>query len=174
MPSQKNIDQLKTLKEKISAAKSVVFSDYHGLTVAQIQELRSKVQESKGEFTVAKNTLIKLALKDQKLTLEDSILTGPTAILIATEDEISPIKALVEFAKTNQLPTVKAGILENRALTASEVQNLALLPGRLQLQAKLVGTLAAPLSGFINVLQGNLRGLVGVLDAIKKQKATEN
>jgi large subunit ribosomal protein L10 len=178
MPSAKNLDQLQQLKNKLKDAKAIVLADYHGLPVNKQQELRQKVQAVSGEFTIAKNTLLKLAFKEQLQSLPSSleqVLQGPTALLIAQEDEIGPIKALVQFSQENDLPQIKIGLLEDRLLTIDEVTDLAKLPGRLELQAKLINTLNAPISGFANVLSGNLRQLVLVINAIKdkaKDKTT--
>ena len=174
MPSQKNIDQLKILKEKLDGAKTVVFADYHGLSVNKQQELRAKIQETAGEFTVVKNTLLKLALKDKHASKLDDTFKGATALLIAREDEIGPLKALVEFAKENELPKVKAGILDDRIISPEEIDELAKLPGRIELQGKLIATLQSPISGFVNVLRGNLTGLVQALKQIKENQEKSN
>ena len=168
MPSSKNIQAVEELKTKLDGAKAVILADYLGLTVAQMGDLRDKIRAAAGELSVAKNTLIKLALQKPEL---DSVLQGPTAILIAKEDEISPLKALVEFAKNAELPKLKAGILDDRILSTDELNQLAKLPGKLELQAKVVGVLKGPLYGLVNVLSGNTRKLVYVLNAIKDQKS---
>ena len=170
MPSDKNIQALAILKDKLANAKSVIFADYHGLSVSDQQELREKIKETAGELTISKNTLLHLALKEKIGNKLDDVLTGPTAVIIATQDEIGPIKAVVEFAQIHALPKVKAGILEDRILSIEEIENLAKLPGRIELQVKLVSTLNAPITGFTNVLGGNLRKLIYALNAIKNGK----
>lgn len=168
MPSQKNLDQITLLKEKFSQAKSIVLADYAGLPVHLQQDLRAKVIEAGGEMIVAKNTLLKIAAKELNYPIEaltDSF-TGPTITLFAYEDEIAPIKALAEFAKINELPTIKAGYLNKEPLTKEQVDNLAKLPTKIELIAKTVGTIKAPLTGFVNVLSGNLKNLIYVLQAI--------
>jgi len=174
MPSQKNIYQLKDLKHQLKDAKSIVVTDYLGLTVSQMQTLRQAVKDASGQLLVAKNTLISLSLKEKgkeglPRDLEEA-LRGPTALLISHEDEISPLKALTEFAKDNDLPKIKAGLLDDRVLTAEEVTELSKLPGRTELQAKLIGTLNSPISGFTHVLKANLNNLVYVLKDIQKSK----
>lgn len=160
MPSEKNVAALKLLKTKIQQAKSIVFADASGLSVNLQRELRQQVKLAGGELVVVKNTLLKLALDTKDL------LPGPTITLFAYEDEIAPLKALAEFAKSHDLPKIKAGFLAKEALSKEQVEQLAALPTKIELLAKTVGTLKSPLSGFVNVLQGNIRKLVYVLSAI--------
>jgi len=173
MPSQKNINQLKTIQEKIAQAKSIVLADYRGLSVSQQDELRKAVKQVDGELIVAKNTLVRLALKQENINLPNDLQTslqGPTITLLAYEDEIAPIKALAEFAKNHQLPEIKAGFLNKEPLSADQVNQLAKLPTKIELLAKTVATIKAPLSGIVNVLSGNLKNLVYALQAIKEVK----
>jgi len=180
MPSQRNINQLDQLKQKLGRARSVVFADYAGLSVGQQTELRSKVREAGGEFTVAKNTLLALALREKitqvaNVTQVTQALAGPTAVLFSYQDEVMPLKVMVEFAKGAEKPafaeasagkpTVKGGFLGRQELTAEQVLELAKLPGKNELLAQLLWGLQSPTYGLVNVLQGNLRKLVLVLKA---------
>ena len=169
MPSQKNIQEVAALKEKAALAKAIALTDYRGLTVTQMTQLRDKVRAVGGELQVTKNTLLKLALNNEELNQTEA-LTGPTLTLFAYEDEVSPLKAIVDFAKDNELPKLKVGFLGKDFLNAEKLLHLALLPSREELQAKLVGQLAAPIHGFVNVLSGNLRNLVLVLKTIGERK----
>lgn len=175
MPSQKNIDQVKEIAEKVTKAKSIVLADYRGLSVNLQQVLRRKVREAGGELLVAKNSLLKIAATEENYPVNDLIdsFTGPTITLLAYEDEIAPIKALAEFAKENKLPEIKAGFLNKDALTKEQVEALAKLPSKIELLATTVGTIKAPLTGFVNVLSGNLRNLVFALKAIQTKKGGE-
>lgn len=161
MPSEKNVSLVKLLQTKISQAKSIVFADASGLTVNQQRELRQAVKLAGGELIVAKNSLLKIALGVKEF------LPGPTVTLFAFEDEIAPIKALAEFAKSNSLPKIKAGFLAKEPLTKEQIEQLAQLPTKVELLAKTVGTLNAPITGFVNVLAGNIRKLIYVLKAVK-------
>ncbi len=169
MPSQKNIDQVNKLQENMEKAKSMVLADYRGLNVAQINKLRNKIKESGGEFKVTKNTLLRLAFKRQEFRTQNLELSGPTAILFSYEDEVAPIKTLYEFFKENDLPQIKFGFLEKESLEKDRVIELAQLPSREGLQAKLVGTLNRPVYGLVYVLKGNLQKLAGVLNSIKNK-----
>lgn len=172
MPSEKNINELNTLKEKLEKAKSWALTDYRGLTVNQATTLRRKIKEAGGELRVTKNTLLNLSLKDSNFQFSNANfqLTGPTAVMLAYDDEIAPIKVIADFAKEQELPKFKAGFFDNRFLSAEELDKLANLPSKAQLQAMLVGCLASPIGGFVNVLRGNLSKLVMVLEEIRKSK----
>lgn len=167
MPSEKNVTIVDLLKTKISQAKSIVTADASGLSVNLQRELRQKVKLAGGELIVVKNTLLKLALGTKEL------LPGPTITLLAYEDEITPIKALAEFAKAHDLPKIKAGFLAKEALTKEQVQELANLPTKIELLAKTVWSLKSPLTGIVNVLQGNIKKLMYVLSAYAKATADE-
>lgn len=173
---QQKEQDVNKLQEKLGKAKSVVFADYQGLTMKQLSDLRNKLTEQQAEFTVAKNTLIKLALKQTSLgkTLEETS-TGPTAVMFSYEDEITPIKTLVKaFKDAEKEPgaksRIKAGFLGNDLLDGVSVNRLATLPGKLELRGQVVGMLASPLQGIVGVLQGNLRNLVYALDQIRQQR----
>ena len=169
MPSQKNIHQLEELKQKADQAKSIALADYRGLNVGQITKLRSLVKEAGGELLVTKNTLLKLALKNDQLNQTEA-LTGPTLVLFANDDEVTPLKAVAEFARENEMPKLKAGFLGKEFLSIDKITYLSKLPSRQELQAKFVSQMAAPLSGLVNLLSGSLRNLVYVLNALKKNK----
>lgn len=151
------------LKEKLANAKSIVFADYRGLTMAQLSDLRNKLRDVGGEFTVTKNALLKIALPD-------SDFEGPTATLLAYDDEISPIKLLVQALKEAGIGKIKAGFLGSDLLDEAKINQLATLPTKDELRAKIVGVLAAPLQGIVSVLNGNLRNLVYALDQIRISK----
>ncbi len=151
------------LSEKFSRAKSVVFADYTGLTMSELSDLRNKLREQQAEFTITKNTLIKLAQPETNLE-------GPTATLFAYDDEISPIKTLVKALKDTQKGKVKSGLLGTQALDEYRVISLSNLPTKDELRGKTVSVLAAPLMGIANVLQANIRNLVYALSEIQKSK----
>lgn len=198
MPTNKKINIVSDLTEKLAAAKSVVLTDYRGLTTPQIEELRQKIEEVGGTFMITKNTLLQLALEatgyqlparqspDARQPLRGTSglgsrrlaggppttyqLEGPTATLFAFQDEIAPLKALTKFGKEWELPTIKAGFLGQEFITAEKVKELAKLPGKNELLTKLVGQLQVPIYGTVNALQGNLKNLVYLLQSIKESK----
>lgn len=173
MPSKKNIAKVQELKDRLNKAKSMALTDYRGLTVPQVQALKKDIREQKAELIVAKNRLLKIALREQGYQDGDELkeaLTGPTATLFCYQDEVGPIKAIFDFAKENKLPKLKVGFLQKDFLNEKKINDLAQLPSKQELQAKLVGSLNFPIYGLVNVLGGNLRKLVYVLSAIKEQK----
>ena len=170
MPTKQKIATVEHLTKQMQEAKAVVFTDYRGLTVNQIQELRKELAKHDASLEVTKNTLMSIAAKQASKEVSDEVLHGPTATLFAFGDEVAPLKALVDFGKEQELPTVKYGFLGGDALDAKQVAALAALPSRDTLIAQTVGTIKAPLTGLVNVLAGNQRGLVYALAAIRDQK----
>lgn len=164
-------EKIKSLTEKLTRAKTITFADYRGLTANQLAELRAKVKAGGGEFIVEKNNLIKLSLKATKRTLpEEDLLTGPTATVVAYEDEVAPIKEIAESNKNFGLPAFKFGYFEQDFLSSESVEKLSKIPGKDVLRAKVVGSLNSPLYGIVSVLSGNLRNLVYALNQIKEKK----
>ncbi|HAL50627.1 MAG: 50S ribosomal protein L10 [Candidatus Uhrbacteria bacterium GW2011_GWD2_41_121] len=157
--------------EKFKTMKSAAFTSMSGFTMAQADDLRKSAKESGVEIFVAKKSLLAIAAKEAGLenvdpnTFEGSILTA-----VSYDDEVSAAKILKAFTKKNESFVFAAGVLEGKGLTAQEVTQLASLPSKQELLSKMVGSLNAPVTGFVNVLAGNLRGLVTVLDAVAKQK----
>jgi large subunit ribosomal protein L10 len=170
MPNKSKFEKVKDLTDKLGRAKSIVLTDYRGLTVAKMEELRSKVEDDGAEYEVTKNTLLSLSLKDTSRETPIEVLVGPTAILFAFQDEIAPLKTLQDFIKINSLPIIKTGFLGNELISTSQVENLARLPSREVLLGKLVGSLKSTQFGLVNVLSGNIRKLVYALDAVAKTK----
>jgi large subunit ribosomal protein L10 len=158
------------IKGKLEASKGAVLTDYRGLNVAEVTELRTKLREVGVEYKVVKNTLARIAANEIGIEGLDGYLEGPTAIAYGIEDAVAPAKVLAEFAKAHKNLEIKAGILEGKVIDLNGVKALADLPSREVLLAKLLGSMQSPLYGMANVLQGNLRNLVYVLDAVRKTK----
>jgi len=169
MPSQKNVTQLQTLKDKLDSAKALILANYAGLSVDAQTQLRSAISETEGEFTVAKNNLLKIALKDKLKELPEEVnqaLNGPTAVMFANSDAAASIKALANFIKNNERPEIKAGLLNDRVLSLSEIDQLSKLPSREQLLATLLAQLNAPTQSLAAVLAAPAQYLVYALNAI--------
>lgn len=172
LTKNQKIELVKELTEKIKNAKSTVFVDYKGLQVKESTQLKKDLREVGAEYIVVRKTLLDIALKNAGI--EDTNvkgMEGQVAITLSNNDEISAAKTIDTFAKTNQNVKMLGGTLGNQVMNAAEVKALAKIPSKEQLLGQLVGTLNAPISGFVNVLAGNLRGLVQVLKAIEEQKA---
>ncbi|HCS79462.1 TPA: 50S ribosomal protein L10 [Patescibacteria group bacterium] len=169
MPTQRKIDIVTSLTDKINRTRAMVVTDYQGLSHKQLEELRKLLRKLNAEFVVTKNALLKRALGKTKKFPEDA-LSGSSGVLFAFEDEAGPVKELVNFLKTTNLGTIKAGLLGATNLSIDEVNRLAELPARPMLLSKLTGQLQTPLSGLHNALSWNLRQLVWTLDAVKSKK----
>lgn len=172
-------EDVKKLSGKLSRAKSVVFTDYRGMTMGQLSDLRNKLAPQEAELNITKNTLLNLALKQVGLpTPPKEVGQGPTATLFSYNDEVSPIKTLVKTLKDFQIgPStslrIKGGFLDAMVLDSLAVNKLASLPSKQELQGQIVGSLASPLYGIVGVLQANLRNLVYVVDQIRVKRGGE-
>lgn len=162
-----------TLTDKVARSNSMVFADFKGMTMSQLSVVRNQLAENSAEFSVTKNNLLKIALKENKTDFDDSVLAGPLATLFTFGDEITPIKILTKALKDSGIGKVKGGILNGEFLDENKINKLAQLPSKDELRAKVVGGLGAPLYGIVGVLQGNLRNLVYALDQIRISKGGE-
>ncbi|MCR4312193.1 MAG: 50S ribosomal protein L10 [Candidatus Uhrbacteria bacterium] len=160
------------IANRLGKMKGAAFSSVSGFTMAQADKLRAKAAEKNVEVFIAKKTLLTLAAKEAGIDGVDATkLEGSVLTAVSYSDETSAAKVLKDLTKENEAIVILAGILEGKLIGAAEVKRLADLPSKEQLLGQLVGTLNAPISGFVNVLAGNLRGLVTVLGAIKEKKA---
>jgi large subunit ribosomal protein L10 len=170
MPTARKETAIGELAERLAAAKSLFLTDYAGLTVAEITKLRGELRKDGNSYAVVKNTLFRIAAGELAGKLE-TYLAGPTGIVFAGADPVAPAKALKTFSDSVKRIAVKAAYIDGRIVDAAQVEILAKLPPKLELVAKLVGTLANPLRGLVTVLSGNQSGLVRALNAIREQKA---
>ena len=155
---------LKKLNEKVKKAKSIIFADFRGLTVAQITDLRKKLSQIEAEIEVTKNTLLKKALEENKKQADEKVFKGPTATIFGFGDEISPFKVISNFTKEFGIPKAKSGILDSKTLSESEVENLASLPGKQELIGQTIAQIGSPIFGLLNTLEANIRNLIFILD----------
>ena len=161
------------LHEKLETAKAFYLTDFTGLTVKKVTELRSRLRKAGIEYVVVKNTLAERALEGLDLPEVAEFFKGPTAVAIGQHDPVAAAKVLADFARENDnKPAMKAGVVEGKAYTAKEVDRLAKLPGREQLLSELAGCLEAPMSMMLMMLQGKLQETLGLLEALKEQKAS--
>jgi len=161
---------LAELNGYFGSMKSAIFVDYQGLKVKEADELRRSADKEKVSYTVAKKTLLTKALKTAGVELDVVAFKGMIGVATAT-DEVAAAKLLSEFGKTHPSLKLLGGVVNGAVLDAAAVKALASLPTREQLLGQLVGVINGPVSGFVNVLAGNLRGLVNVLNAVKDAKA---
>lgn len=162
------------LKDLLTSSKGVVLVNYCGLTVAEDTELRAKMREAGVKYMVAKNTFIRIAAKEAGIEGLDPVLEHNTALAFSAEDPVAPAKILNDFSKDHEALELKAGVLDGKAIGVDEVKALAELPSREELLAKLVGSMQAPISGLVNVLQGTIRNFVYTLEAVRQKKEQES
>lgn len=170
---QRKEENVTHLKDQLSQLKLMVMTDYRGLTVPEINELRANLRAEGITYSVTKNTLLRIAAKNTEnlAGIDPATFVGPMALAISTEDEIAPARVVFQYAKQHDaLEIVGAVTGDGKVLTPAEVKALATLPTREQLIAQVVGTIAAPLSGLVGVMGANVRGIVTVLNAIKESK----
>lgn len=170
----KKAGKVAELKDLLSSSKGAVLVDYCGLTVAEDTELRSKMREAGVKYMVAKNTFIRIAAKEAGIEGLDAYLEHNTAVAFSAEDPVAPAKILNDFSKDHKALEIKAGILDGKVIALDEVKALAELPSREELLAKLVGSMQAPISGLVNVLQGTIRNFVYTLEAVRQKKEQES
>ncbi|HBQ28068.1 MAG TPA: 50S ribosomal protein L10 [Desulfotomaculum sp.] len=174
MPTKKEKQKsLTDLSERFQQAKSLILVNYRGLDVAAMNKVRRKLQDSGGEFKVAKNTLSMLAAKELGWHDLAPFLKGPTAIAFGLDDDTVPAKILSEFTREFKQLEFKAGVLGGKVLDLNQVQQLTKLPSKEVLLGQLLGNIQYPLNGFAGTLQNLLRNIVYALEAIRKKQAAE-
>lgn len=168
----KKEEVLAELKDALKSAQVVVFTDFTGMDVPTLLELRRRVRETGGSYKVAKKSLLALALKEQGIEgVDPRTFEGEIAVAFGMKDPAATSKAVYQLQKEVEKPGIVAGIMGAQILSMQEVIQLATLPSREELLARLVGSINAPVSGLVQVMSGNARGLVYALKAIAEQKA---
>lgn len=159
------------LREAFSGYQVLIVTDYRGLDVKSMNELRRQLCESDVTFRVVKNTLLRIASEGSDVAQIQDIFEGPTAVAISTKDPVAPAKVLKEFAKGHDALRIKGGILSGKPLTVEDIEGLASLPDRDVLLAQLLSVMNASQFGLVNVLTGVIRGFLNVLHAVETKKA---
>ena len=173
MPKTKQQKEVmvKDLTEKVKQAKAMVFVNFNGLKVKEVEELRKRCREENVEYLVAKKTLMKIAFEEAGIVGGNPReLNNSVATVLGYDDEVAPARIVQTFAKDHEALRAIGGVLEGSFVGSEKVIALSKLPSRTALLAKVVGSINAPVSGFVNVLAGNLRSLVYVLNAVKATK----
>lgn len=159
------VEQVEELRQALEGVTGFVLTDYRGLTVQELQELRRRLRPRGIEYHVVKNTLFSRAAAETGLPDVRALFVGPTAVALTRADEVELAKGIVEEMRTLRTLRITGGVVGGRILKPEEVQSLATLPGRAQLQAAIVGALSAPLSQLAATLQAPLRELIATLAA---------
>ena len=165
-------EKIQEITSSISKAKVAIVTDYRGLTVAEITDLRRQLQKEQAEYTVVKNTLAKIAIKDTQYEGLSDMLQGPTAVILGFGDQVAPAKVLIQYIKKAKKTPLEVigGVIDGKVLNAKEVQKLSELPSRDELYAKMLGSINSPASGLVNTLSGVTRALVTAMDQIRQKK----
>lgn len=145
------------------------FVNFQKLPVSKVQSLRRSLRKTSSELKVVKNSILKLALKKRKLEPLCELVEGSCGVTFGKNDPIKVSKILYDFSRAEEGLTIKGGYVDGQVLMADRIKELAMLPSREALLALLIGTIKAPLNGLVNVLDGNLRKLAYILDAISKK-----
>lgn len=170
MSKERKGEQVNQLAEKLSRSSIILATNYRGLSVAEMTELRRQLRRQGAEYRVVKNTLTSLAA--EKVGKRDlcAWLKGPTALALGSGDAVALAKALIDYQRSTKTPlTIKGGMLDGQVLSAAEIVTIASLPSREVLIIKLIGTVYGPIYGLVYVLSAELRGLLGVLQARIRQ-----
>lgn len=171
MPSKKNIEQFEMLSDKFSKAKAVYFTEYHGLKVKDITELRSQFFKVDVEYLVAKNTIIKRAAEANKIEGLDTFLKGSTAIAVSYDELVAPARVIKEFSKDSDLPGVKGILFDGVVLPGSDFKKLADMPSKNQMLSQLISMLQSPLQNFVSTINAPMQNAIGALNSLKEKKS---
>jgi large subunit ribosomal protein L10 len=172
VPTQEKIEAVEDLKARLDGAKTVLLTEYRGLTVQQISELRKQLRAVSAEYKVVKNRLAKIAISASELEVLKPQLTGPVALVVSKDDPVAVAKAVSTFARTNQALTIKGGYVDGQFMQPDALKALSELPSKEALRAQLVGAISGPLTQLVSLLQAPQRELAYIL-AERGKDATE-
>lgn len=161
---------VETLHEKFSMAKAMLITDFRGLDMSSMNDLRSQLRGASIEYRVVKNTLMSRAAAGTDMALLKEHFIGPCAVAFSYEDPVAPAKILMKFCEDNTKLEVKAGVVEGQIVDIDDIKRLSKLPSQDVLLAQLLSVMNAPATGLVTVLSGVIRNFLGVLEAIKQQK----
>ena len=170
MPTQAKSESIEELKSRVAGATTAVLTEYRGLTVQQLSELRKQLKAASAEYRVVKNRLARIAIEGSPLAGLRPHLTGPTGVVIGRKDPAAVAKALSAFARANPALTLRVGVIDGQVLEAPALRAVADLPSREVLRGQLVGAVQGPMAGLVGLLNAPLRELAYVL--AERGKAT--
>jgi large subunit ribosomal protein L10 len=159
------------LAARLKRTTTLYVTDFTGLDVAKMTQLRRRLRQAGTDFVVVKNTLARRALGDAQVPGLEDHLAGPTGLVLAGADPVAAAKVLADFAREFEKPAIKVGLVDGKAVTPAQVKRLASLPPRLELLSQLGGTLQAPMASFAGALNGVLTNMVGALEALRAKRA---
>jgi large subunit ribosomal protein L10 len=168
---EKKSKQLADLTEKLSKSKAVVFTEYKGLTVAQIAHLRKNLKEAGAEYKVFKNTLVQIAAKGTAYEAAKDVLTGPTGLAFGYDDPVAAAKKVLEFAGKNDKFKVKSGVIDGKFYSTDEIREISKLPSKTVLLSILAGAFQAPAAKLARALNATVVQFAYALEAVRNQKS---
>ena len=172
MPNHKNLRSVEILTEKMSKAKSIYFTDYLGLDVLKITKLRKEFFANDVEFLVVKNTLLKIASENNKISLSEELFSGSTAVAISYEEPVAAAKVIKDFNKDHDLPSVKGILFEGNFLPAEEFNKIANLPSKEESITKFAMMIKSPMQNLAMMLKSPMSDFLNVLNSIKNDKSS--
>lgn len=164
-------EKIDAIKAKIEKAQVAVITEYQGMTVEDITKLRREIQKGGGDYMVTKNTLAKIAVKGTAYEVLTDKLTGAIALAFGYEDPVSPAKAVAKFIKEAKKGNIIGAVLDGKLLTDAQTKELAELPSKEELYAKLLGSINSPASGIANSINAVMAQLTRAMAAVRDQKA---
>jgi len=172
MNREKKSEVVQELTTKLAASPSLYVTDFTGIAVKPMTELRRKLRAAGVDYMVVKNTLALRALKEASVSGLDDLIHGPTGFVFAGTEAMTAAKILAAFQKEHDVLAVRAGLVDGRTVTAAEVKRLASLPSREELMAQLGGAFQAPMQGFVGAVSSLLYQFVGAIEALRAQRAS--
>ena len=170
MPSQVKVKTVEELRTRFDSVRSAILTEYRGLTVEQLSQLRRELRNVSAEYKVLQNRLAKIAVQGSPLDGLRQHMKGPTALALTRKDPVAMAKTLQAFQKQNPELNITAGCVEGQVIRASDVKALADLPTREVLLGQVVGTFQAPLASLVQTLEGMLRSFVSILDQLRSKR----
>lgn len=172
MPTEAKRETVAALKEELSSSTTLIVSEYRGLKVSEIAEIRRSLRKQDVSYRVVKNRLMRIAANESGNDALSPFLEGPSAIAFGSGDEATIAKAVLDATRAFKIVKVKGGVLSGRAIDANGVTRLATLPSREVLLAQIAGAIAAPMSSVAGLFEAPLRDFAGGLDALVKQRSS--
>ncbi len=170
MNKQDKVKEVGDLRERFSKVKAVILTDFTGLNVHKVTELRTKLRATKIEYKVVKNTLAKKAAEGTLIEAIKDHFLGPVGVVLSYDDPVAMAKVLADFSKKEEKLRIKIGVFENKIVDLNEIRKIANLPSREVLLSQLLAGIQSPIRGFVGILDGIMRNFIFTVDAIKELK----
>ncbi len=170
MLKDRKVEVVKELEGKFNSSSMVVFAEYRGMTIKEVDSLRTELEKVNAVFKIVKNTLVRIALRNLNIEGFGGLTSGPMSCAFGSGDVIATAKAIADYAAANKLLVLKGGIISDKVMNAVELRDLARMGSVNAIYAKILGTIQQPIYGLVNTLSHSIRSLVNVLDQISKSK----